>query len=89
MGLEFIVDRRVLIPRPETEIVVEQVVRYAKEHFSGQPMRILDIGTGSGCIAVSLAALLENASIVAFDKSSGRCRCCANQRPKKQSRKTE
>ncbi len=70
MGLEFIVDRRVLIPRPETEIVVEQVVCYAKEHFSGQMLRVLDIGTGSGCIAVSLATLLENASIVAFDKSS-------------------
>jgi len=70
MGLEFIVDRRVLIPRPETEVLVEQVVHYAKEHFSGQPLRILDLGTGSGCIAVSLAALLDNASIVAFDKSS-------------------
>jgi len=70
MGLEFVVDQRVLIPRPETEVLVEQVIYYAKEHFSGRPLRILDIGTGSGCIAVSLAALLENASIIAFDKSS-------------------
>ena len=68
MGLEFVVDRRVLIPRPETEVVVEHALRYAKEHFPGQPLRILDIGTGSGCIAVSLAALIENASVVAFDK---------------------
>jgi len=70
MGLEFAVDRRVLIPRPETEVVVEQAIRYTKEHFPGQALRILDIGTGSGCIAVSLAALLENASVVAVDKSS-------------------
>ena len=70
MGLEFVVDRRVLIPRPETEVLVEQVIRYAKEHFPSRPLRILDIGTGSGCIAVSLAALIENASVVAFDKSS-------------------
>ena len=70
MGMEFFVDRRVLIPRPETEVLVELAVRYAKEHFHGQSLRILDIGTGSGCIAVSLAALIENASLVAFDKSS-------------------
>ena len=70
MGLEFVVDRRVLIPRPETEVLVEQVIRYAKEHFPSRPLRILDIGTGSGCIAVSLAALIENASVVAFDSSS-------------------
>ncbi len=69
MGLKFVVDRRVLIPRPETEVVVEHAIQYAKEHFRGQPLRILDIGTGSGCIAVSLAALIENASVVAFDKS--------------------
>ena len=70
MGREFVVDRRVLIPRPETEVVVEQALRYAKEHFPGQHLRILDIGTGSGCIAVSLAALIGNASVVAIDKSS-------------------
>jgi release factor glutamine methyltransferase len=70
MGLEFVVDRRVLIPRPETEVLVEHALRYAKDHFPGQPLRILDIGTGSGCIAVSLAVLIENASVVAFDKSS-------------------
>jgi release factor glutamine methyltransferase len=70
MGLEFVVDRRVLIPRPETEVLVEHALHYTKEHFPDKPLRILDIGTGSGCIGISLAALIENASVVAFDKSS-------------------
>jgi release factor glutamine methyltransferase len=70
MGIEFVVDRRVLIPRPETEVVVEQAIRYAQEQLSGQSIRILDVGTGSGCIAISLAARFESASVVAIDKSS-------------------
>ncbi len=70
MGIEFFIDRRVLIPRPETEVLVEQAVRHANDHFSGGEIRILDIGTGSGCIAVSLAARLNNATVAAFDKSS-------------------
>ncbi len=70
MGYEFLVDRRVLIPRPETELLVEQAVQYVAENFSHQPIRIIDIGTGSGCIAVSLAKMIENVSVVAFDKSA-------------------
>ncbi len=70
MGIEFAVDRRVLIPRPETEALAEQAVRHANENFSGQQMRILDIGTGCGCIAVFLAVRFENASVTAIDKSS-------------------
>ena len=71
MGREFVVDRRVLIPRPETEVLIEHALQFAKEHFAGQPVKILDIGTGSGCIAVSLAASNENAAVVAFDTSAG------------------
>jgi release factor glutamine methyltransferase len=53
-GLEFVVGPNVLIPRPETEMLVERVLEYARE-FNGP---ILDIGTGSGCIAVALAKRL-------------------------------
>lgn len=65
-GLRFLVNRSVLIPRPETEIMVETLLsRYKKE----EPLRILDIGTGSGSIAVSLSRLLPNSNVTAVDIS--------------------
>jgi release factor glutamine methyltransferase len=64
-GLPFRVDRRVLIPRPETEELAEWIIR----ENSGKPVSILDIGTGSGCIAVTLAKNLPQASISACDIS--------------------
>jgi release factor glutamine methyltransferase len=69
MGREFVVDKRVLIPRPESELLVEVAVRYAKENFPRLPSRILDIGTGSGCLAVSCAAMIQDAAVTAFDIS--------------------
>jgi release factor glutamine methyltransferase len=56
MSLDFFVDRRVLIPRADTEILVEYVIDWA----SGQnrDLHILDLGTGSGAIAVSLAVFI-------------------------------
>lgn len=66
-GLNFKVDRRVFIPRPETEILVETAI----EKVKGQRLRVkvLDIGTGSGCIAISLAKILPQAEITAIDIS--------------------
>jgi len=64
MGLEFKVGRDVLIPRPETEILVQTALRYASKCKA-----IMDLGTGSGCIAVSLAKLLPHAKITAVDIS--------------------
>jgi len=69
MGREFVVDRRVLIPRPETEVLAEAAVRYAKENFHAFSPKILDIGTGSGCLAVACAVMIENAVVTAFDIS--------------------
>ena len=69
MGLEFNVDRRVLIPRPETEAVVEEAIRFINENFGGQAPRLLDIGTGSGCIAISLAHAIRTANVLAIDLS--------------------
>jgi release factor glutamine methyltransferase len=70
MGLRFAVDSRTLIPRPETELLVEQVVARARAGQGGA-LRILDIGTGSGNIAVSLAKLLPEAAVVGIDVSRG------------------
>ena len=65
-GLEFKVDSNVLIPRPETEELVAWIL---KQTDSSQSLKILDIGTGSGCIAVSLAKHLPNAEVYALDVS--------------------
>lgn len=66
-GLSFIVDERVLIPRPETEFLVEKVIEFAGKDPSIK--KIVDIGTGSGNIACSLAKNLENVQIFATDVS--------------------
>lgn len=66
-GLDFKVDRNVLIPRPETELLVEKAVRLARSHATS---RIADIGTGCGAIAISLAANLPGVTIYATDISA-------------------
>jgi release factor glutamine methyltransferase len=65
-GLEFKVNKSVLIPRQETEILVETIISCIKEK---EDINILDIGTGSGNIAISLAKNLPGAKISAIDKS--------------------
>ena len=64
-GRKFRVDQSVLIPRPETELLVKIVV----DHFQGikQEIRLLDIGTGSGCIAITLALELPSVTVIATD----------------------
>ena len=66
MGLDFYVQEGVLIPRPDTEILVEEVIELAKDKGK---VNILDIGTGSGAITVSLAKYLENAKVTSVDIS--------------------
>jgi release factor glutamine methyltransferase len=66
MGLDFLVDERVLIPRPETEVLVETML--AALHEIASPT-VADVGTGSGAIAVSLAVLRPDAAVVATDLS--------------------
>ncbi len=68
-GLEFEVNENVLIPRPETEELVEWIISNPQIHKSTNPLRILDIGTGSGCIAISLAKNIPNAQVFAIDVS--------------------
>lgn len=69
-SLQFEVDPSVLIPRPETEELVEQVIL----DNADQKIKILDIGTGSGCIAVTLRKHLKKASVIATDISGGSAR---------------
>lgn len=68
-GLEFEVNENVLIPRPETEELVEWIINENKPFDKTKKLKILDIGTGSGCIAISLAKNLPNADVYAMDVS--------------------
>jgi release factor glutamine methyltransferase len=67
MGAAYLVNENVLIPRPETEELVDWVIDYAE--IKGKALRILDIGTGSGCIAISLKKALPEAKVTAIDIS--------------------
>lgn len=70
MALDFYVDRRVLIPRPETELLVEYTIKkMAEKGWINEDMPIVDIGTGSGVIAVYLALRFPKAKIYATDIS--------------------
>lgn len=67
-GLPFEVNSSVLVPRPETEELVEWIIESAEP---GKKLRVLDIGTGSGCIAIALAKLLPGSSVTAWELSPG------------------
>lgn len=64
MSLDFDVEKGVLIPRPDTEILVEEIIKI----YKNKNARILDLCTGSGAIAISLAHYLEDAYVTAVDK---------------------
>lgn len=76
-GLDFIVTPDVLIPRPETEFLVERVMKLAESEDARSALQIeslcgpliVDVGTGSGCIAITLAAHIANARLIAIDIS--------------------
>ncbi len=75
MGEPYIVNEQVLIPRPETEELVNWVIEYAA--IKGKALRILDIGTGSGCIAIALKKALPDAIVSAIDISTGAIKIAA------------
>lgn len=66
MGLDFYVKEGVLIPRPDTECLVEEVIELCKDRKN---INILDIGTGSGAITVSLAKYIDDSNVTSFDIS--------------------
>ena len=67
MGLDFFVKEGVLIPRPDTETLVEEIIDLCKD--KNEEVDILDIGTGSGAITVSLAKYITNSKVMSFDIS--------------------
>lgn len=70
-GLKLTVDRRVLIPRPETELLVEVVLkRLASGVATERPLTVVDVGTGSGCMALALAQKLPAAQVIGLDISA-------------------
>lgn len=70
-GLDFLVDRRVLIPRPETEVVVERAIAEGTHFLEGTGcLAIADVGTGCGAIAIALALHLPSAEVYAIDSSA-------------------
>lgn len=69
MSLDFKIKEGVLIPRPDTENLVETIIKYCEETENKQS-RIIDVGTGSGAIAVSLAHYLKEAKVVGVDIST-------------------
>lgn len=73
MKMNFYVDKNVLIPQPDTEILVEAVINYCKNITNTIPnknIKILDLCTGSGAIAISIAKYVENTEIIATDVST-------------------
>ena len=67
-GFNFDIDSRVLIPRFETEELVEKTISYLKDYK--QNLSIIDLGTGSGCIAITLKMLLPSSNVTAVDLST-------------------
>lgn len=76
MGEPYTVNDQVLIPRPETEELVDWIIEYAE--IKGKALRILDIGTGSGCIAIALKKALPEAKVSAIDISTNALKIAAS-----------
>jgi release factor glutamine methyltransferase len=68
-GLRFLVNDNTLIPRPETEELVELIIESKNYELRNTKLKVLDIGTGSGCIAISLAKHLTTSEVFAIDVS--------------------
>lgn len=73
-GLPIVVNEDVLIPRPESELLVEMACAHAKKHYPGRPFRVADIGTGSGAILLAVLKNMPNAEGIGTDISQAALR---------------
>ena len=69
MGMDFLVEKGVLIPRPETEILVDEVIKRLKNYKYSNNLKVADLGTGTGIIAICIAKFIDNIIIYATDIS--------------------
>ena len=69
MGIDFFVEKGVLIPRPETEDLVQYIIAYIKNNFKEEKIDVLDIGIGSGSISLSIGKTCKNARVLGVDIS--------------------
>lgn len=73
-NLSFSVKEGVLIPRPETELLVDLALEHLKKHFSeGEPATVLDLCSGSGCVGITVERNFQNCHVVALEKSADAC----------------
>lgn len=69
MGLDFYLEEGVLVPRPDTEVLVEYIIEYIKKNYKEDKINVLDIGIGSGAISLSIASYLKNTQVFGIDIS--------------------
>lgn len=69
MGLNFYIEEGVLIPRPDTEILVEYILHYIDKNYPNKSINLLDLGVGSGAIALSIAHYKRNINVYGVDNS--------------------
>ncbi|MBN1151684.1 MAG: peptide chain release factor N(5)-glutamine methyltransferase [Dehalococcoidia bacterium] len=77
-GREYHVDSRVLIPRPETELLIDLLLKVLPAKEENSPLWVADVGTGSGAIAVALASEIPQARVLAIDISEGALQVARN-----------
>lgn len=70
MGIDFYVEEGVLIPRNDTETIVEYIIQYIRDNYKNEYVKLLDIGVGSGAISLSIAYYCKNAFVYGVDISN-------------------
>ena len=69
MGLDFYIEEGVLVPRGDTEVLVEYIINYIEENYGDKKINVLDIGIGSGAISLSIANYCKNTEVLGIDIS--------------------
>ena len=69
-GLDFYIEEGVLVPRGDTEVLVEYIIKYIEEEYGEKELNLLDIGIGSGAISLSIANYCKNSRVLGIDISS-------------------